>query len=252
MHRLPSAVTQYAPHNSMDGHLGPEAEPLTDAGKRYVVREHVGEFIAPALALGAARTLGWGNAWLYGGLVLAIKAASSLILMRVNPAVLNARGTRRPMSKPDRAFFSVFIPAMFAIPVVAGLDVGGAGWSHSSTGALIAGIVLIALGASGVTWALAVNRFFEPTVRLQRDRGHRVCSDGPYRFVRHPGYTGAILATAGVPLLLGSQWCWIPVAILALALIVRTAFEEKMLRAELDGYAAFCSKTRYRLLPYVW
>ena len=236
----------------MDAHLEPEVEPLTDAGKRYVVREHIAAFVVLVLALGSARTLGWNNAWLYAGLTLAIKSAGALVLMRVNPAVLNARGTRQPVSKRDRAFFSVFIPAMFAIPVVAGLDVGAAGWSHSSTGALIAGIAFIVVGASGVTWALAVNRFFEPTVRLQRDRGHRVCSDGPYRIVRHPGYTSAIFASAGVPLLLGSLWCWIPVAIVALALIVRTAFEERMLRAELDGYAAFCSKTRYRLLPYVW
>ncbi len=236
----------------MDGHLEPEVEPLTDAGKRYVVREHVGALIVLVLALGAARTLGWANAWLYAGLTLAIKSVGALVLMRVNPAVLNARGTRRSISKPDRAFFSVFIPAMFAIPIVAGFDVGGAGWSHGSTGALIAGIVLILIGASGVTWALAVNRFFEPTVRLQRDRGHRVCSDGPYRIVRHPGYTSAILGSAGVPLLLGSLWCWIPIAAVALALIIRTAFEDKMLRAELEGYAVFCSKTRYRLLPYVW
>ena len=75
---------------------------------------------------------------------------------------------------------------------------------------------------------------------------------GPYRVVRHPGYTGAIVAAAGVPLALGSRWCFAPFAVMTVAFLIRTAYEDHMLRAELDGYDAYAAATRWRLLPFVW
>ena len=230
----------------------PRQEPLTLAGKRYVIREHLAAVVQLALALGSARTLDWYNAWLYGSFLLIVKLSSAVSLARVNPAVLNARGTRQPMSRRERVFFSVFIPSSLALPVVAGLDAGGAGWSHRSMLELVIGLGFMLVGTSLVVWALAVNAFFEPSVRIQRDRGHTVCTTGPYRFVRHPGYTGAILATAGVPLVLGSRWCFVPFAVMTVAFVIRTAYEDDMLRAELDGYEAYAVATRWRLLPFVW
>lgn len=205
-----------------------------------------------ALALGAARTLGWYNAWLYASVLLVVKVSSALILTRANPAVLNARGTRQEMSTRERIFFSVFIPSTLALPIVAGLDVGGAGWTHRSLMELTVGLAFVLSGTSVVVWALAVNAFFEPTVRIQHDRGQRVCASGPYRFVRHPGYTGVILATAGVPLALGSRWCFVPFAVMTAAFLIRTTYEDRMLRVELDGYEAYAAETHWRLLPFVW
>ena len=230
----------------------PRQEPLTLAGKRYIVREHLAAVLQFGLALGSARTLDWYNAWLYGAFLLIVKLSSAVSLVRVNPAVLNARGTRQPLSRREQIFFSVFIPSSLAIPIVAGLDAGGTGWSHRSTLELVIGLGFMLAGTSLVVWALAVNAFFEPSVRVQRDRGHTVCTTGPYRFVRHPGYTGAILATAAVPLALGSRWCFLPVAVMTVAFVVRTVYEDDMLRAELDGYEAYAVATRWRLLPFVW
>jgi len=230
----------------------PRRQPLAIEGKRYIVRDHLAAVIHVALALGAARTLGWYNAWLYASVILAIKLSSALILTRVNPAVLNARGTKQAMSARDRIFFSVLIPSSLAIPIVAGLDVGGAGWTHRSMTELVLGLGFVLAGSSLLVWALAVNAFFEPTVRIQSDRGQRTCSSGPYRVVRHPGYAGAILVGGGVPLALGSLWCFVPVAVVTVTFIIRTVYEDRMLHAELDGYEAYACETRYRLLPFVW
>ena len=131
-------------------------------------------------------------------------------------------------------------------------DVGGSGWSHRSTFELLIGLGFVLAGASLVVWALAVNAFFEPTVRIQHDREQRVCTSGPYRFVRHPGYLGAIAAVAGVPLALGSLWCYVPFAVMTVAFVIRTNREDDMLRAELDGYNGYAAETRWRLLPFVW
>ena len=100
--------------------------------------------------------------------------------------------------------------------------------------------------------ALQVNAFFETTVRIQSDRGHQVCTAGPYRFVRHPGYVGAMLVVFGAPLVLGSRWAFVPVIVEATALVVRTAYEDRMLQSELPGYDEYTQQTRYRLIPFVW
>lgn len=235
-----------------EGLPDPRQQPLALEGKRYLVRDHIAAVIQVALALGAARALDWYNAWLYAAVLLAVKLSSALILTRINPAVLNARGTKQPMSKREKIFFAVFLPSTLAIPIVAGFDVGGAGWSHRSATELAIGLGLVVAGTGVIIWALAVNAFFEPTVRIQRDRAQQVCTAGPYRFVRHPGYSGVILATSGIPLTLGSMWCFVPLAVMTVAFIVRTGYEDRMLCAKLDGYAAYAAETRFRLLPLVW
>ena len=111
---------------------------------------------------------------------------------------------------------------------------------------------LILAGFGLMTWAMAVNRSFEVIVRIQTDRNHKVVKRGPYRYVRHPGYTGVILAFYfGMPLALGS----LPAAFIAVVglatMIVRTLLEDRTLQAELPGYQAFTHETRYRLIPGV-
>ncbi|MGB8982755.1 MAG: isoprenylcysteine carboxylmethyltransferase family protein, partial [Anaerolineales bacterium] len=89
-------------------------------------------------------------------------------------------------------------------------------------------------------------------VRIQHERGHQVVSTGPYRFVRHPGYAGALWGYLAIPLLLDSAWAFLPAILLNGALVLRTALEDKTLQAELPGYKEFARKTRYRLFPGIW
>ena len=83
-------------------------------------------------------------------------------------------------------------------------------------------------------WAMAVNTHFEATVRIQEDRNHKVCTTGPYRFVRHPGYVGFILSTLSAPFIIGSWWSLVPAGMIAV-LVVRPeglfgiVFEEEVL-----------------------
>ena len=84
------------------------------------------------------------------------------------------------------------------------------------------------------------------------ERGHRVIDAGPYRYIRHPGYVGFAGWILATPLLLGSWWAFIPSIISIVALIIRTSFEDRTLREELNGYAAYAERVRYRLIPNVW
>ena len=107
-------------------------------------------------------------------------------------------------------------------------------------------------GLAGLTWAESVNKHFEPTVRIQTERGHTVVDTGPYTIVRHPGYLAASLLVLGMPLALGSFWALIPAVISYLLLVVRTALEDRTLQDELPGYREYAERVRYRLIPGVW
>ncbi len=99
---------------------------------------------------------------------------------------------------------------------------------------------------------MGVNPFFEKTVRIQTERGHRVIDTGPYRFVRHPGYLGFCGWMLSTPLLLGSWWAFVPALLSILALVIRTTLEDRTLHNELTGYREYARRVHYRLIPRVW
>ena len=114
--------------------------------------------------------------------------------------------------------------------------------------ALLVGILGLVLGS----WAMVENRFFSAVVRIQQDRDHTVCRSGPYRWIRHPGYAGGVVWFLITPVVFNSAWAFIPSLVSAIFTVVRTALEDKTLRAELPGYQEYCNRTRYRLLPGIW
>lgn len=96
------------------------------------------------------------------------------------------------------------------------------------------------------------NPYFSSVARLQKDRAQQVVTTGPYRFVRHPSYAGALLAAVALPLMLDALCSLIPGLLLGAALVARTALEDRMLVDGLDGYARYAKVTRYGLVPGLW
>jgi len=113
-------------------------------------------------------------------------------------------------------------------------------------------IVLSALGYLVSVWASAANKFYGRFVRIQEERGHTVVSSGPYRYVRHPGYAGLLLFLLTSAPALGSLWTLLPNGLFLIALVVRTALEDRFLQENLAGYKAYTRHTRYRLIPGIW
>lgn len=97
-----------------------------------------------------------------------------------------------------------------------------------------------------------MNKFFEPGVRIQTDRGHRVLDTGPSAIVRRPGYVAACLLFVNIALALGSLWALIPVGLTSLLLILRTQREDQTLQAELPGYKEYTQRVRSRWIPGAW
>ncbi len=218
-----------------------------------IIRSAASLLIVVVLLFVPAGRIDWLRGWLFLGILAAFVTASALYLRRVNPEIFIARRRIHPGTKRwDRILLIFLLGAMMAILPVAGLDDGRFGWSRMSWWYVGLGYVLLTAGMLGTTWAQAVNKFFEPGVRLQTDRGHHVVDTGPYAIVRHPGYTSAFLLMAGMALALGSWWALIPAGLAAALLVLRIVWEDRMLHDELPGYADYVHRVRYRLLPAVW
>jgi protein-S-isoprenylcysteine O-methyltransferase Ste14 len=116
----------------------------------------------------------------------------------------------------------------------------------------IAGLIGYALGMGLGIWSMLVNPFFSSAVRIQADRGQYVIAAGPYRLVRHPGYSGGLLFLLCSGLALGSWWSILPMLFGVAGLIRRTRLEDRMLQKDLAGYSDYAQKVRYRLVPGLW
>ncbi len=174
--------------------------------------------------------------------------------LRDNPSLMRERiFPGRGVKSWDRVYWAVSTPLYFLSLVLAGLDAGRKHWTPRLPLLLYAGIiVLYCLGQSLMLWAKRANNFFSSVVRIQADRGQTVCCEGPYRYVRHPGYLGGLTFGLSAPILLGSVVALIPSALAALILVLRTILEDNTLLAELDGYRQYANAVRSRLLPYIW
>jgi protein-S-isoprenylcysteine O-methyltransferase Ste14 len=208
--------------------------------------------LAAILFISAGR-MDWAMGWVYMGMYTCVTVAG-VLLVPLDPELVEERTqVKEGVKEWDKRLTligSVLYP--LAILVVAGLD-ARFGWSPLlAIGVQLAALAVAAAGSLLSIWATAVNRFYGRFVRIQKERGHVVISDAPYGTVRHPGYLGQILFSLASALALGSLWALIPGGLFAALLVVRTALEDRTLQEELDGYAAYTRRVRYRLLPYVW
>lgn len=230
---------------------------LNKFGARELIGGYTAALVNAALLFAAAGTLTplavtW-RGWLYCLLFTVWGVGHTAYLARRNPELLNHRGQRKPDVRSwDMALLLVFGLAWpIGIPVVAGLEIGRWGATMPAWW-VIPGALLYVFGLWIFTWATVVNTFFEKTVRIQRDRAQRVIDAGPYARVRHPGYVGTAAWCVAAPMITGSWWCWIPALIAAGSMVIRTALEDRTLRAELAGYDAYAARVRYRLVPGLW
>lgn len=203
------------------------------------------------LVAGTAR---WAWGWAYLAVLLAVLSAYAWILFTIHPDLAGER-TRPPADakrwdKPLVAIVGGLGPILLLLCCALDRRLGFSpempwGWH-------LPGFAMVAVGGAFTNWAVSHNRFFSALIRIQRDRGHRVIDTGPYRIVRHPGYTGSILHTLGTSLALGSWWSFAVGIPLCMVIAARTALEDGTLRTELEGYEAYASRVRSRLIPGLW
>ncbi len=196
--------------------------------------------------------LGWTLGWIYVGIVAATFAINLVCLRLWNPELIRRRMRVSKFSKTwDKVWAVMFGLAVIAIYVAAVMEVRDRISSAPGTAWLL-GLAIFVPGWTLAIWSMVVNPFFEKTVRIQSDQGHRVIDTGPYAYIRHPGYVGFSGWMLSTPLLLASNWAFVPALITVVLLVIRTALEDRALHEELPGYPAYASRVRFRLIPGIW
>ena len=188
----------------------------------------------------------------YFAVYLIISVIGNAFLLRCNSETLAARERVAPNTKCwDTVFLFMYVPlAYFGIYIAAGLPLR-IGDTYPPVTLYWIGICMMVSASFLTVWAVHVNRHFESSVRIQRDRHHVVCSTGPYAIVRHPGYTSIIVWAVAMPLMFGWHAGIVSIAIIVL-ITIRTMLEDAVLQRELHGYKEYSEKVPYRLFFLVW
>lgn len=195
----------------------------------------------------------WPQAWVFLALYLSAVAGFFVWTKKKDPGLLKERiSPQKNVKAWDRKILRVYSLFLAVLPIVAGLDAVRFRWSHLPFGLNLLGFAGLVLTMLLAFWATRENTFASSVVRIQTDRGHRVCSTGPYAYVRHPMYIAVILMAVSLPPALGSRYAFIPAVVIVGLFILRTALEDKTLQEELPGYKDYAQKVRFRLIPGVW
>jgi protein-S-isoprenylcysteine O-methyltransferase Ste14 len=220
---------------------------------RYAVRETMGLVVMAVALFWSAGRIEWWPAWAVLAVMAAWIVATAAVILRFNPFLLAERlGPRRGVKHWDTAIMSILGLTQLARYIVAGLD-ERYGWTGGfPLGAQLTALIICILGYALVVWATASNAYFSQIVRIQKDRGQTVVTGGPYHYVRHPAYLGAILYELAVSVVLASWWAFVASGLGVILLIVRTMLEDRTLQVELMGYAEYARRVRHRLVSGVW
>jgi protein-S-isoprenylcysteine O-methyltransferase Ste14 len=220
------------------------------AKSNAIIASYVGVLAyAGIVFLGAWKLVYW-----QGLLYLALALVGTTVSHLLMPAVSTLTADRAETAKAGQAWDKRILGVMFLLSIVtfftAGLDSGRYGWTGPvPPGVTLAGSGLMVVGQILFAVAKRQNAFFSSTVRIQSERGHRVCDTGLYGVMRHPGYLGMLLSSLAFPLVMNAYWAFMPTIAGAAVLIARTVLEDQFLHQELPGYADYALRTRWMLVP---
>ncbi|HXO34187.1 MAG TPA: isoprenylcysteine carboxylmethyltransferase family protein [Candidatus Acidoferrales bacterium] len=223
------------------------------------IKQQVGQFVGYFVAFGLALflpagTLAWLAGWIFLGLFFGFLFAINFWLFRHNPGLLQERmrlGTSDQQGW-DKVLFPVLLVFFFVWLIFMSLDAVRFHWSPVPVWLQLVGATVLLCSFYLLFLTFRENSYLSTVVRIQEDRGQTVVSTGPYHNIRHPMYSAILVFAVGSSLLLGSWYGVLSGLILLILLARRAMLEERALRAELPGYAAYMEDVKYRLIPYVW
>ncbi|NUS21010.1 MAG: isoprenylcysteine carboxylmethyltransferase family protein [Mesorhizobium sp.] len=221
---------------------------------RLVFQTFIWFGVMGALMFMSAGTLRWTGAWVYMVVMVGLSLTMGVALARRDPGLMNERLSppiQKTQTAADKIVLSILLLGIFAWLVLMGLDFRF-GWSAAPVWVQAIGMLVLLVGIWICYLTMLENSFAAPVVKIQDERGQKVITTGPYGYVRHPMYAGAILYFAGTALLLGSWWGLASVLVFIVLLAIRTFIEEKTLRTGLRGYDDYAARVRYKLIPMVW
>lgn len=212
--------------------------------------------VFPVILFALAGDWRWTEGWIFSLIFFWGSFGTLLYLYFTDPALLNERYASpiQKEQKPwDKVLLSVFFLEFLLWYAIMPLDAKRYGWTTPfPTRITVLGAVLLLAAFYVIFRALQENTFAAPVVKMQKERGQRVVSTGPYAIVRHPMYSGAILLFVAASLLLSSYWGLALGVLASVTIAIRSVGEEAMLKEELPGYPEYRQRVRWRMIPFVF
>lgn len=207
-----------------------------------------------ALMFVPAGSFQFWQGWVFLAMLAVMNTVFVIYFYGRDQALLERRLRNKEPRREQKRFKIFWLPLWLGTLVVPGLDYR-LGWSALLIGEVpvwLTGFSCIVVVASWLLVFHVMRHNSFASAVIQVETGQRVITDGPYRVVRHPMYTGIVLMGLATPLALGSWVALVPAVLLVPALIFRLLDEERALREELPGYTDYCEHTRFRLIPSVF
>ena len=214
-----------------------------------LVKFTVGAALIGVMLFLPALTLNYPGAWLFMALLFVPMLIMGVVLLVKAPSLLEKRLNNKEKEKAQKgvvALSGLMFPVGFGLSAI---DFRF-GWSNVPRWLIIAASVLFLIGYGMYAEVMRENAYLSRTVEVQEDQ--KVISTGLYGIVRHPMYLATLFMFLPMPIILGSFYALIPFALYPVIIVVRILNEENVLTSELDGYAEYKSKVKYRLIPFVW
>ena len=209
----------------------------------------IGILIMGALIFAPAGSFKFAGGWAFLSLISMLITVTGTVLAVKAPKLLEKRLNVNEKETTQKGVVAFSALAFLASFVVSGLDFRF-GWTNMPS-AVSFFACFVFVGSYGLyAEVLRENEYLSRTVEVQK--GQRVIDTGLYGMVRHPMYLATILLFVSIPLILGSVWAFLIMLFYPVAIVVRIINEEKVLTEQLEGYADYKSKVKYRLIPFVW
>lgn len=209
----------------------------------------LGMVLIAALIFVPAGTIRFRNGWLFMGVLFIPMFLAGIVMMCRNPELLRKRLNAKEEQSEQQSVIKLS-GLMFILGfVTAGLNFRF-GWLTLPDWAVWIAIAVFLLAYLMYAEVLRENTYLSRTVEVQEDQ--KVIDTGLYGIVRHPMYSATIILFLFMPLVLGSPVSFVIFLAYPAILAKRIRNEEKVLEAELQGYAEYKEKVKYRIIPFVW
>lgn len=209
----------------------------------------LGVIIIGILLFLPAGSFHYWNAWLFMGILFVPMFLAGIVMMMKNPQLLQKRLYAKEKQTEQRLVIKLSGLMFVAGFVIAGLNFRFQ-WIVLPVQVVWTGAVLFLLSYLLYAEVLRENTYLSRTVEVQE--GQKVIDTGLYGIVRHPMYSVTIILFLSMPLVLGSVISLVIFFIYPVIIAKRIRNEEEVLAKELEEYAAYQKKVKYKIIPFLW
>ena len=214
-----------------------------------VLKFALGALLVGLLVFLPAGTIHFFNGWLFMGILFIPMFFAGIVMMVKNPMLLKSRLDAKEEEK-EQSLVVKLSGLMFLVGfIIAGFDYRF-GWCILPKSVSIVASLIFLIAYCLYAEVLRENTYLSRTIEVQENQ--KVVDTGLYGIVRHPMYAVTLLLFMSMPLVLGSVFSFIIFLAYPFIIAKRIRHEEEFLEKELDGYAEYKKKVKYRLIPFIW